>query len=443
MSTQRKYKKREYTPAQKAAFAKKMAAARAAKANKGPRGPKRPYTKKTTEGNIGSILGGTIGGALGGPAGSALGTVLGKGAHQLFTHLTGFGDYQINGNTLLDGGMSPPMIKNAVDKGGVIVRHREYLQDIDSTVLFTRLNFPINPGLPGTFPWLSTVASCFEEYKFRGLVFEFKSLSSDAVLSSATSSALGAVIMATDYNVLNPLFANKSQMENYEFANSAKPSLSFCHPVECKKSQTPNIPLYVRTPATALAGSDQRLYDLGMFQVATVGMQAASGVAGEIWCTYEIEFYKPRLTPAPATLTDHFELQGTINGTNPFGTTAAIAKGVSIGGSVSPLSTPDYQFPLSVTPGDLFQLSYLNVGATGAAITAPLVTYNKVTEISRLPIPEDGVTAHRFAMELVVIIDEFDEANPPDIIFGSAGTVPDGTGSCNLIVTKLNPSYVP
>lgn len=245
------------------------------------------------------------GGVLGTLASGAM-SLLGKGIGSL---ITGFGDYKIEGNSLMTGGIDPPTVINSVNKGGVIIRHREYLQDILASNPFNIINLPINPGQISTFPWLSSIAAHFEQYKFRGLLFEFKSLSSDAVLSTATSSALGSVVMATQYNALNPPFPNKFIMENYEFANSSKPSLSFIHPVECNRADTSIVELYTRTGAPA-AGSDLRLYDLGNFSIAAVGMQASSGVAGELWCTYEIEFLKPKIeNPSDSTeMIDHFHV---------------------------------------------------------------------------------------------------------------------------------------
>ena len=183
-------------------------------------------------------VGSTIGAAVGGPPGALLGGVLGRGAHALFKAITGFGDYRVEHNTPCSGD-EPPEIVNSANRGSVIIRHREYLGDVNATTAFTLQQYPINPGNNFTFPWLSQVAESFEEYRLRGAIFEFKSLSSDAVLSSATSSALGSVIMATQYDVLDEPFLNKMEMENYEFANSSKPSCTFYHPIECKKSLTP------------------------------------------------------------------------------------------------------------------------------------------------------------------------------------------------------------
>lgn len=241
-------------------------------------------------------LGAAGGLAVGGPPGAILGGILGRGAHGMFKALTGFGDYQLKDCTLCKGGMSPPQIINTMNNGGFIIRHREYLGDISATTAFTLQQYPINPGQAKTFPWLSQVAPSFEEYRFRGLVFEFKSLSSDAVLSSATSSALGSVILSTQYDALDDPFINKTEMENYIYASSGKPSVDILHPIECKKSQTVGQgQLFVR-PGSVPAGGDIRLYDMGTFNLATIGMQAASGVAGELWATYEVELYKSKFS---------------------------------------------------------------------------------------------------------------------------------------------------
>lgn len=157
----------------------------------------------------------------------------------------------------------------------------------------------------------------------RGLVFEFKTMSSDAVLSSGASSALGTVIFATQYNALDKPFEDKRTMENYEFANSTKPSESMLHPVECKRSQTPVDLLYVRTEELVSTG-DLRMYDLGNFSFAVQGCQnAAPGqVIGELWCSFEVEFFKPKLLPlgGASTLMDHYQLRGAnlVGPTNPF-----------------------------------------------------------------------------------------------------------------------------
>lgn len=275
------------------------------------------------------------------------------------------------------GGMSPPMITNSMNSGAIIVRHREYIGDIISTTAFTNRNFPINPGMVGTFPWLAQIANAFEQYRFRGLIFEFKSLSADALISASTNIGQGTVIMATQYNALSPGFSTKIEMENYEFANSCKPSCSFMHPVECATYQTPNTPLYVRSGAIP-TGSDERLYDLGNFNLATQGLPSDTGSVGELWATFEIELFKPKYNPntAEGLGVDNFSTAGNINITanTPFGNPlAAFYKG-TIGCAVQHIAV-DAETRIRITwpgtsteVGEVFEVSYYLI--TDTAITA-------------------------------------------------------------------------
>lgn len=287
--------------------------------------------------------------------------------------IRGFGDYSIGSNTILQGGMSPPMITNSVVNGGVIVRHREYLRDIIAAELFTNLQFSINPGITETFPWLSQIANSFEQYRFRGLVFEFKSTSADVVLSSAASTALGTVVMGTKYNVLDDPFTNKFEMENWEFTTSCKPSNSCMHPIECAKSQTPVSMLYIRAGDLDPAkDGDKRLYDLANFNIAVVGLQnsfnAVTSAIGELWCTYEIELYKPKLEEDISTSFAHFSyLNATVSvgepDTNqPFGTQTGTAGKKWYPDPTSNSTLPCYIIPDEPNPvGGLSTLGKLHI----------------------------------------------------------------------------------
>jgi len=124
------------------------------------------------------------------------------------------------------------------------------------------------------------------------LVFEYRASSGTAV--SAASSALGVVILATDYDALNAPFSDKQSMESYEFATSTVPFSGCLHPVECARGSNVLSSLYTRKPGALPAGADLRFYDMGNFQIATQGMQS-SYVVGELWVTYDIRLIKPRL----------------------------------------------------------------------------------------------------------------------------------------------------
>lgn len=425
MSTQQ-YAKKPYQRKRKPA---KRAPAR--------RAPRRPYRQQQMMPlppqpirNEPSDLGGDIGKWVG----SKLGHLIGK--------ITGFGDYTIQGNSVMQGGMTPPQMVNSIDRGGVIVRHREYMGDIISSTDFNLQSYDINPGLQTVFPWLSSVAECYEEYSFRGLVFEFKSMSADSPLASATSTALGSVIMATSYNSLSPPFHNKVEMANYDFANSAKPSESFIHPVECKRAWNPVSELYVRTALVDPSTSDQRLYDLGKFQIAVVGCQSDVGVIGELWASYEIEFFKPKY--ATNTLSSHIQL-GSVTNTAPLGTAvvrSASQTGSTLGGVINAAGT-SYSFPPSLGFGT-FLVNWVVVGSS-TACTLPGISYtncsNKALWVNDTAVRAATPNGTTTTANIICFILQID-APEASFTFTTGGTLPASITSGDLFITELSDDII-
>lgn len=217
---------------------------------------------------------------------------LGDLAQKAIQTITGMGDYTVHENTLFSGAVSqsgPPTFARPTDPGCTRIVHREFFSDVVSPGAAFNINtFVINPTNVAMFPWLSLMAQNFEQYRFYGLVFEFKTTSATAV--SSTNTALGSVILATQYNILEPPFASKVQMDSYDYAVSTNPSISCIHPIECAPKQGAMVNLYTFTSAAG----DNRFSDLGNFSIATQGQQATSDI-GELWVSYDIEFLKPRL----------------------------------------------------------------------------------------------------------------------------------------------------
>lgn len=95
-------------------------------------------------------------------------------------------------------------------KKATLITHREYIGDIISSPTagaFSFNTYSINPGYVGTFPWLSNIAQNFESYKMHGLVFEYKTMSVDAL--NSVNTALGQVILSVQYDAANAPFTNK------------------------------------------------------------------------------------------------------------------------------------------------------------------------------------------------------------------------------------------
>jgi len=258
---------------------------------------------------IGKTAGSIIGSRFG-PIGSTVGGLLGHEAGGFISRLSGHGDYTVTGNTIVHPNSLDQIPAFGTVAAGTRVRHREYIGDVRSSQSFVNTSYSINPSNDNLFPWLSTMAELYEQWLPLGIVLEYKSLYSDAVVATATNASLGAAIMATEYNALANRFVNKQQMENTQYVTSAKPSHSFLHPIECARSQTPTELLYVRPTQSAVLPGDARLYDLGNFQFATQGNQVDGDVIGELWITYDIVFYKPVLTQSISSMQyAHFNLQ--------------------------------------------------------------------------------------------------------------------------------------
>lgn len=273
---------------------------------------------------LGTLAGGALGAFLGGPQGMLTGSQLGTAAGGVISRITGSGDYKIGPvkptyNTIVNTSDVPKFKSKGPSN---VICHREYISDVYSgSVLsgtftnFEATSYFINPGLPATFPWLSTIASQYEEYIVHGMVFEFKSTSADAL--NSTNTALGVVIMGTQYNASSQTFETKQQMENSEFTMSARPSVNQLHAIECAPRETPMSLLYTRRGGLA-PNQDVKTYDLAKFTVATQGMQQANVNLGELWVTYHIEFLKPKL---PVGLAGFSGFMNTSNATasNPWG----------------------------------------------------------------------------------------------------------------------------
>lgn len=267
---------------------------------------------KGSFGNIGT----TAGMAFGGPAGAAVGGALGKG----LSAITGYGDYAVSSNTLSTMSASVDTVPQFVrNDHSVRVIHREYVQDItvpSSPAVFNNTTFAINPSNGTLFPWLSTMAKQYQQYNIRGMVVEYKSMSSDY----AASGPLGTVAIATNYNINDTPFLTKIALENSEFAVSCKPSMSLVHAIECDPEFSGRKFYYVRDPLTeGTSTSDNRLYDVGLLQVATAGLPGSLGATlGELWVSYDIEFTKPVLPGAvtPVVLTNGFALTSHADGTS-------------------------------------------------------------------------------------------------------------------------------
>jgi len=201
--------------------------------------------------------------------------------------LTGFGTYSMNQNTLVQ---EVPEIHNIKSKeGATIVRHKEYICDISGSVAFNQQKaLALNPGLSASFPWLAQIAAAYEEWEPLGIAVEFVSTSGNA---TGTNTALGEVIISTEYNPYASAPTNKQLQLNQVFAVSGVPSKNLLHCIECSPKQNQLARFYTRTGSSSAPLTST---DLGTTYVSVQGNQGTNTL-GELWITYEVALYKPRL----------------------------------------------------------------------------------------------------------------------------------------------------
>lgn len=299
-----------------------------------------------------SYIGRKLGGMTGVPGLDAVGAFAGN----KLANYVGFGDYTSN---QIAGGRQSQISVNKHDMSGdIYINRTEFVQNVTVSgavgepTQFQVTEFGLNPGLGQTFPWLSQVASNFTLYEFCGLMFQYKPLFSE---DAGSSSNLGKVIFATQYDPNAGPFRTSVEMENYDYANSTKPSCGLIHGVETANHQQALNMQYIRTGATT---RDKIFTDVGTFQLGTEGIPLASGatsaIIGELWVTYYVklsraELYNSLLGGGIATdvFKGTWDSGAMISGTNFVKSTNSI--GVDLV-NISPTKI-EVQFPTNISLG--------------------------------------------------------------------------------------------
>jgi len=227
---------------------------------------------------------GLLGNQLGGP-------VVGSLFSSVASTLTGSGDYKVIPTGAAQHDI--PSFGNILD-AGINIKNREFIGTVSSSVALNQWKIAINPGQTETFPFLSRIAANFEKYRFRGLVFYYKSTAA-AAFSSNTNIALGQVILTS---VPDPAEAQPTTLEavlNRKDNSVGKPSEDILHGWECKKGLQVLNEYYIRTAANG-EDEDIRFTDPGYLLLSTNANPAASMEIGQLWVSYDVDLMVPKLS---------------------------------------------------------------------------------------------------------------------------------------------------
>lgn len=168
---------------------------------------------------------------------------------------------------------------------------------LGSTAFAVATKIYINPGLVASFPWLSSQAARWQQYRFHSLRFRY-------VTRTATST-VGSVILSPDYNSIET--PPRSDQE----ASNTQDAVEDCawQEITCNLDPKAMFPFGPRKNIRSggVAG-DLSNYDGGRFFVCTNGFTTA-GVIGKLYVDYEVEFFVPQSTtiaaPGPSVISQY------------------------------------------------------------------------------------------------------------------------------------------
>lgn len=395
------------------------------------------------------------------PAASAILGKIGGWAGDKIGKYMGWGSYAVRSNSLMvPEGQSPAQMHTSGNY--VRVCHREFVSDVyapgDGTTTFQ--TFQVNPGNAQVFPWLYQQAMAYQKYKILGAIWEFKSTTGNFSTAVGANPNVGEVIMSTNYNCADPPFNSRTAMENTQYCNSAKPSTSFVHIVECDPSLQAQENLYVAEGA--LPRVQMSINEANWCQT-TLCTQATQIIApvnkyqlGSLYITYDILLIQPidRSAFSIPTACVWNNAGAGASSQYPFGDTRSLKKNpnnslnVVFGGfpgdglNYNTVTLPDAQ-------QGVFLITW-NASTTGAAVafTAPafgtytncvLVNdYDLEAQAYNFACPENGVTCKSVAVTVAIRVTG---AGIPSVRFGGAGAIPAGC-TLRVTVTQLDQDLV-
>lgn len=418
--------------------------------------------KKNPYGHYGEKIGKYLGSALNIPyarqlgayGGHAIGKIFGsgayynsrgkyipsyRGAHKI---IRGSGAYYDVPKGVSTSATSPP----SFGSNRTIVRHREFIGNIQGSTGFEINTWNVNPGDEATFPWLSTLAQNYEKYRPIGMIFEFKSTSANALAS--TNTALGTVMLAPRYNAIaSSVPGSKMEMLQIENCTSICPAESSMCGIECAQNYNPLGVLYIRNSGSNVANNEQ-MYDFCDFYLATEGMQAVATI-GELWITYEIELLTPILNGGQIGNSINF-----YNGVATTGISASNYMGTNLTAQSNSNFTMTWNqgtqqmfFPADIIDG-LYMVNAVWVGNstawTNVGISATYASIIGTAWVSAGGVlnsnyPENASgTSTRMNITFYVKIDSSADTSPNGATFSfTGGTLPTSVTAFQIVVSQV------
>lgn len=260
---------------------------------------------------------GSVGSKLGEFAGNAIGSLFGMGEYEsTLAGELGVEEVAHNATPEVNSLVTPLSSSDIVPfmhsdaEGMVTITRREFVKIINISTGGNTTILTVSPTSP-TFPWLRNVAFSWQQWSVTGLAFEYVPTSGFAVGSD--SAALGSVAMAFRYNVDEQSAGSPTHsltaLLNQNGATSHSPGAAGVCYMECDPSQgganSMNPIRFVETAETKATNWSSADFFAADFIVKAQGSQNAVSVeAGQLWVTYEITLYQPRVDTISVSFLD-------------------------------------------------------------------------------------------------------------------------------------------
>ncbi len=262
--------------------------------------------------------------------------------------------------------------------GRVRVRHREYIQDVLGSVLFSAQLISINPGLSTMFPWLSVLAQQFESYLFR----RFK-LCYETQKSASTS---GTLMLAVDYDAGDSVPLSKQALMAYHNAVRSAVWNECCFMGDVLDLKKFGAQRYIRTGSLA-ANLDIKTYDVGNVILAVQGEADASAI-GELYVEYDVELITPQVQADPSLAVSFYESWSGSSRAAPFTTVLTGPIGglqVSASGATITFNkTGKYLVQLNAAGTVFTDTSPTLTGTASSAVVTPAGVFHNTAATSAL-----------------------------------------------------------
>jgi hypothetical protein len=193
---------------------------------------------------------------------------------------------------------STPKITSA--SATTTITHSEFIGNVyaEPNGTHTTTAYRINPATSDTFPWLSTIAPSYDQWRPRQINFRY--VSSSANFNGSTQ-ALGYVTMVPEYDVNDSIMLSRTQMEAAENSVTDRPSNNIICGLECKRASMMFGGLYKTGAPPTTAQLDK--YDFANIEIGTGGVTAVGGtpiLLGGLYVDYTIDLLKKQMPDIPA-----------------------------------------------------------------------------------------------------------------------------------------------